>query len=257
VPPPRRPRDVHRPGRPLGGADMLEETGGSDVPGTAMESTVSGGLAAFATALAAAHPAMAVPIAGTAAGIQAWLPRARDRVFARRTRSVLLMAPAASDEGEMPFAEVLDAVGDDGAREMFVGDVVDASARSNFDPKLIALGRALAKGVLTPDEVAFQQEVNFVRTLARLEAPHIRVLQVIRGSLSQQRGIMNRALIHGWELSDIVQAVPEFGEFAVQLLRDPSQYLTILKRQRKHADQRGQSDRSELFDGLIEGAEAQ
>ena len=143
---------------------MLEERGGSDVPSTAMESAVGGGLAAFATALAAAHPAMAVPIAGTAAGIQAWLPRAMDRVFARRTRSVLLVASAASEEGEMPFDEVLDAVGDDGAREMFVGDVIDASARSNFDSKLIALGRALAKGVLTQDEAVFQQEVNFVRT---------------------------------------------------------------------------------------------
>jgi len=161
---------------------------------------------------------MAVPIAGTAAGIQAWLPRAMDRVFARRTRSVLLAASAASEEGEMPFDEVLDAVGDDGAREMFVGDVIDASARSNFDPKLIALGWALAKGVLTQDEAVFQQEVNFVRTLARLEAPHIRVLQVIGESLPQQRGIINRALIHGWEVSDIVEAVPEFGEFAVQLV---------------------------------------
>jgi site-specific recombinase XerD len=36
------------------------------------------------------------------------------------------------------------------------------------------------------------------------------------------------------------------------------QFLTILKRQRKHADERGQSDRSEVFDGLIEGvADAQ
>ena len=36
------------------------------------------------------------------------------------------------------------------------------------------------------------------------------------------------------------------------------QFVTILKRQRKHADQRGQSDRRQLFDGLIEGvAEAQ
>ena len=36
------------------------------------------------------------------------------------------------------------------------------------------------------------------------------------------------------------------------------QFVTILKRQRKHADQRGQSDRAELFDGLIEGvADAQ
>jgi site-specific recombinase XerD len=36
------------------------------------------------------------------------------------------------------------------------------------------------------------------------------------------------------------------------------QFVTILKRQRKHADQRGQSDRSELFDGLIDGvADAQ
>ncbi len=31
------------------------------------------------------------------------------------------------------------------------------------------------------------------------------------------------------------------------------QFVTILKRQRKHADERGQSDRSQLFDGLIEG----
>ena len=29
---------------------------------------------------------------------------------------------------------------------------------------------------------------------------------------------MSRALIHGWEVSDIVQAVPDFGEFAVQLV---------------------------------------
>jgi hypothetical protein len=36
------------------------------------------------------------------------------------------------------------------------------------------------------------------------------------------------------------------------------QFVTILKRQRKHADQRGQSDRSAIFDGLIEGvADAQ
>jgi site-specific recombinase XerD len=36
------------------------------------------------------------------------------------------------------------------------------------------------------------------------------------------------------------------------------QFVTILKRQRKHADERGQSDRSQLFDGLIEGvADAQ
>jgi integrase len=31
------------------------------------------------------------------------------------------------------------------------------------------------------------------------------------------------------------------------------QFVTILKRQRKHADERGQSDRTDLFDGLIEG----
>jgi hypothetical protein len=31
------------------------------------------------------------------------------------------------------------------------------------------------------------------------------------------------------------------------------QFVTILKRQSKHADQRGQSDRRLLFDGLIEG----
>ena len=49
------------------------------------------------------------------------------------------------------------------------------------------LGRALAKGVLTQDEAVFQQEVNFVRTLARLEAPHIRVLQVIGESLPTAR----------------------------------------------------------------------
>ena len=36
------------------------------------------------------------------------------------------------------------------------------------------------------------------------------------------------------------------------------QFLTILKSQRKHADERGQSDRTDLFDGLIEGvADAQ
>ena len=36
------------------------------------------------------------------------------------------------------------------------------------------------------------------------------------------------------------------------------QFLTILKRQRKHADERGQSERSHLFEGLIEGvADAQ
>ena len=35
-------------------------------------------------------------------------------------------------------------------------------------------------------------------------------------------------------------------------------FVTILRRQRNHADQRGQNDRTELFDGLIEGvAEAQ
>lgn len=36
------------------------------------------------------------------------------------------------------------------------------------------------------------------------------------------------------------------------------QFVTILKRQRKHADRRGQADRTELFGNLIEGvADAQ
>ena len=40
--------------------------------------------------------------------------------------------------------------------------------------------------------------------------------------------------------------------------RPGPQFITILKRQRKHADERGQSERSDLFDRLIEGvAEAQ
>ena len=197
---------------------MEDETGGKEVAGTAIESAVGGGFAAFTTAVANTHPGLAVAIAGTAAALDVWFPALVDRVFALRRRNVLVTTAAASVEGEIPFEEMLDAVDDDGPRQMFIGDVVEASARSNFDPKLIALGRALARGVLSPDEVAFQQEVQFVRTLARLEAPHVHVLEVIVQGFPQQRGIVKRALIQGWEVSDVVQAVPEYGEFAVQLV---------------------------------------
>ena len=194
-----------------------DEIGDRDMASTAVESAVGGGFAALATALANAHPGMAVAIAGVASGLDVWFPTFLDRVFARRRRSVLLTTAAASYEAEIPLDELLNVVGDDGARQMFVGDVIDASARSDFDPKLLALGRALAKGVLSPDEIVFQQEVQFVRTLARLEAPHIRVLEVISKGVPQG-GMVKRALVQGWEISDVAYALPEFGEFVVQLV---------------------------------------
>ncbi len=49
---------------------------------------------------------------------------------------------------------------------------------------------------------------------------------------------------------------PVVDGFVVRFEADLSaapQFVTILKRQRKHADQRGQRDRRQLFEGLIEG----
>ena len=165
----------------------------------------------------AAHPTLAVPIAGAAAGPDAWFPLVASRVVNRQRQSVLLTSATAEEAADMPLEEMLDQVGDDDApREMFVGEVFGVSARSAWDSKLIALGRSLAAGVLSPDQATFEHEAQFVRTLARIEAPHVRVLDVIGQDLPH-RGV-RRALVQGWEISDVANAVPEYCDIAVQLV---------------------------------------
>lgn len=95
---------------------------------------------------------------------------------------------------------------------------MEASARSVYDPKVAALGRAWARAVVAEDDATLAQEQQFVTSLARLELPHIRVLSTVATTPGQQRRRPGRAIVYEWSPNDVSQALPEYGVMTGQLL---------------------------------------
>lgn len=182
----------------------------------AVEAVASFVVAAGATALGSVDPSAAVLATGLGAAFTTVMPKAletaKQRIFRRFAKSV----EAGVESSGSPLTEILIAGDQDPFRQQLTADMLEASAKTPLDQKLIALGRAWANGVLSNDDAVLAREQQFVRSLARLEYPHLRVLDVIRGDFTQvPQGL---ALVDGWTAEAVRSQLPQYGDLVLQLI---------------------------------------
>jgi hypothetical protein len=96
-------------------------------------------------------------------------------------------------------------------------DAIEFASRSAYSEKIRALGRAWASGVMSVDEGLIAQEWQLIRTLSRVELPHIRVLEVVEGSFVGAPGGAT-ALISGLTPEMIQLQRSEYGPMLGQLI---------------------------------------
>lgn len=153
--------------------------------------------AAAATALSPALEAVLSHVAG----------RIKQR-WNRNTAETL--ADAAEASGEPVEDLLLKAVADDRRHELLaraLGIAQDAALRD----KRRALGRALAAGI-AGDDARIDDELLFIRAVADIDAPHIRLLALISDD-QPFPGRLSGSVFHGgWSLGTIAARDRGFGE---------------------------------------------
>lgn len=176
-----------------------------------------GAVAAAGAAVGVAHPDVAIEMAGLVAVGAELLPSfVMDRVkpFRRRQLAKVVAAGAAS-EGVSPEVLIGKARETD-SRTLLTTDMLEAAARTAYEEKLAALGRAWARGVVTDDDGELAVEHQFVRTISRLEVPHVQVLGVVAQTPSLRPQGM--PLPNGWTPNAVGRELPQYGAMSGQLL---------------------------------------
>jgi hypothetical protein len=184
-------------------------------PGTAGESLAAFILAAGAAAVGSADPSLAAVAAGAGGAAMLWVPRLMQAVRTFRANNLARTALAATESTGRSLEEIATVASQDPFRQQLTADFLEAASRAAYDAKLLALGRSWAKGVLTPDDAERAREQQFIRSIARLEYPHIRLLDVISGDFLA--AAHRHALVDGWTYEAVIGQLPEYGPIVVQL----------------------------------------
>jgi hypothetical protein len=130
--------------------------------------------------------------------------------------SAEMLDDAAKAAGESPENLLLRAVADDGRHELLaraVGIAQDAALRD----KRRALGRALAAGI-AGDDAQLDDELMFMRAVADLDAPHIRLLALM-ASRRPMPGKDSGSVFHaGWSPATLAVRDPGLGDAVLALI---------------------------------------
>jgi hypothetical protein len=193
---------------------MTDETT-PEVP-LSVESLASFVVAAGAAAVGSLDPSLAVVASGVGAGAMPLLQKAIQTAYERFTKKAVKTVKAGVQDSGASFQKLVGAADKDPFRQQLTADVFEATARTAYEDKITALGRAWAKGVLSDDDSVLAREQQFVRSLTRLEYPHLRVLSVIRGDFTQvPQGL---ALVDGWTTEAVQSQLPDYGDLVPQLI---------------------------------------
>lgn len=130
-----------------------------------------GALAAGTALLSAAFPPAAIPLAGVSASLQALGERLSD-MQQQKTQELL---QAAAAESSLDAEEVVTRLIEQPEFVLLAAEAIDAARRTRLEGKAKALGASL--GALIADDALLDLESVWVRILATVEPPHIRILK--------------------------------------------------------------------------------
>jgi hypothetical protein len=183
-------------------------TPSQDLAGTAISAVTGGVLSLGAAVLSGIDPTAGYAVAAMAGSAP---PLAT--VFVEGWRSRIRRADVAAAEGSSssgtPLEVLINNSISDPTRLALSMDAFDAAMRSALDAKVVALGRSWAAGVNGDDGTA-AQEHQFIRSIARLELPGIRVLDVLTRDYRTAPQTAT-ALVSGWTPLGLASELPEYS----------------------------------------------
>lgn len=183
---------------------------------TALDAAAQAILVAAGVGLGATHPDLAVPAAGGFAGAGVVVSSLLRRVFTfKATQMVKAVAAGSAYEGVGPQVLADKAAGTE-FKQLVTAEMLEAATRSAYEAKIVALGRAWARGVASEEEAVLAIEQQFIRTVSRLEVAHVRTLGVV--ARTPTTGKQLRAVVTGWEEEAVKAELPEYGPMVGQLL---------------------------------------
>jgi hypothetical protein len=109
---------------------------------------------------------------------------------ASQARATARALDVAADASGLEPKAVVDRLTADPARLLLLGEAINAAARSSYDERICALGRALATGALAVDGAKVDEERLWVEILADIEAPHLRMLEYLMRDHPDRTGSM-------------------------------------------------------------------
>jgi hypothetical protein len=179
--------------------------------GTAVVASMVGGIveAVVTAALTSQLGPQLAPISGAGIGKAAEeIANQTARIFQdRRRRSVQMVEEAAAFSEEDVIVLVERLLAYEGGRLM-LHRAVQAAADAASASKIKTLARALASGAMSEDQAVVDEALIVIDAVGQLEAPHIRLLQL----LTQDRGPFIRGVngfsTQPWSIEDLIDADP-------------------------------------------------
>lgn len=173
--------------------------------------TPGGTAAAAAGAAAGAALDLVVPGVGTVAapGLQALANFVGQGLERRRAKAVGALAEASRSSG-MDEDQLLMLAAQDDSRMELALRALTAASHAQQEAKIVALGRALATGVLAEDDALVDTEAYVIDGLSRLEPPHVCVLQLLaRSPIPQELGRVYKKTQLAWSVPALAEQYPQ------------------------------------------------
>ncbi len=147
-------------------------------------------------------------IVGNAAGpafLGTW--KMSQDAFVSRFRRGEAVIEVAAGELRMTPDELVDLVGTDPARIELVARIIEAAGRTTMEPKIRALGRVLALGLL--DDTRVDEAIILADALGDLEAPHVHMLRHMNDVPSPASSHEpSEVVLVGWKSDELATALP-------------------------------------------------
>ena len=192
---------------------------------------VTGGLAAAAGmrlggTLGAAAGAAMTPY------LVALVDNIRDEWRCDQRENIAIMAEAAAGAADYSPEELGEQMGRSPRTRLLTATAAEAASKTAWAPKVIALGKALAAGLIVEDDTQIDTEQFALGAMAGMERPHVALLDLlvhywpVRARTSRDIDPLEevKPLVKGqrrpcgWRLSDILQARRQLAPVLVSVL---------------------------------------
>ena len=128
----------------------------------------------------------------------------------RRFRHAAETVADAAQASDSSVEDLLSNAVSDDRRHELLSRVLSIAQDAALRDKRRALGRALAAGIVG-DDARIDDELLFVRAIADVDEPHIKLLEILSEDQPIQGSLGGRVSPGGWSLAVVAERHPEFG----------------------------------------------
>ncbi|MER8233432.1 hypothetical protein [Streptomyces sp. NPDC094049] len=185
---------------------MSNEASGKN--GMTAESSVKAATGAVVAAVGSVNPMAGIVLGAAKEFIDAPVLRLIEGVRARRSERASQALEVGADEANRSMDRLVQTVETSPDLLALMAESVQAAMETPLEAKIIALGRCLGRGVR--DEATVDAERLRVRGLAGIEAPEVKLLDVLAGETHPmpEGGVQERW--PGWRRPEILHELPGF-----------------------------------------------